>query len=126
MKEVESETILTKFIETRKNLGMKGKLKMKPLLGNLHSSFSKLDDIAQKVFTGINMNETLEKINDTYKLSKKDMAMVVLMVKIKEESLSILTASLMEHHLRNMQETGVEMPPVGMSSNGNESERYIQ
>ena len=62
MKEVESETILTKFIETRKNLGMKGKLKMKPLLGNLHSSFSKLDDIAQKVFTGINTNETLEKI----------------------------------------------------------------
>ena len=42
MKEVESETILTKFIETRKSLGMKGKLKMKPLLGSLHSSFSKL------------------------------------------------------------------------------------
>ena len=112
---------LAEFIEARGNMGKTGKFKMAPILGRAFQYFNKMDTIASHIFTCTDVNETLKGINGEYKLSKREQADIILMVKIRDMGLFMLMESLMEQHLRTLAEVGMDQNP---SPNG--SERYIQ
>ena len=109
---------LAEFIEASKT----GKIKMAAILGGAFQYFTKMDTIASHIFTSTDLNETLKGINAEYKLSKREQADIILMVKIRDIVAGALNEFLREQqHMRSMAEVGMDQNP---SPNGGEG--YIQ
>jgi len=116
-----SKEPLVDFIVARSKPGII-KLDMDTILGKSRSFYDKMDSISGKVFTSLDMDETLEEIQGNYKLNQEEQIYTILTVKFRDMGLKTMMDAVFMQHVHNLKNKGIGIPDEPEGDEG----RYIQ